>query len=89
MTNPAPLTVTGTANTFEAVLHLELRHGSTVLVSRTVNATSGSGTRGTFTARLTFGSQVTGAGSLVAYEVSMKDGSRVNVVTIPLVLSAP
>jgi germination protein M len=80
----SPLLVWGTANTFEAVFWLQVQTpGGTKLLRQRVMATSGSGTRGTFRVRLSFTPQG-GAGRLVAYEISMADGSRINVVVIPL-----
>jgi germination protein M len=80
----SPLLVWGTANTFEAVFWLQVQTpGGTKLVKQRVMATSGSGTRGTFRLRLSFTPQG-GAGRLVAYETSMADGSRINVVVVPL-----
>jgi germination protein M len=80
----SPLLVSGTANTFEAVFWLEVQTpGGTKLLKKQVMATSGSGTRGTFRVRLSFTPQGN-AGRLVAYEISMAGGSRINVVVIPL-----
>ena len=46
----------------------------------------GDGTRGTFRVRLSFTPQG-GAGRLAAYEISMADGSRSNIVVIPLTIA--
>ncbi|MGZ4359326.1 MAG: Gmad2 immunoglobulin-like domain-containing protein [Gaiellaceae bacterium] len=82
-----PLRVSGTANAFEATLQLELRRDDgAVLVHRTVTASSGSGTRGSFTASLSF-EPTSGKAVLDVYEESAKDGSRIHVVSIPLILS--
>ena len=79
-----PLTVSGTANTFEATFITEvLDADGAVLKKEVVTATSGSGTRGAFSTELKFplrGATVT----LVVYEVSMEDGSRLHEVRIPL-----
>ncbi len=84
----SPLRVAGTANTFEATLELELQDsGGGVLAHEVVTATSGTGTRGTFAAELPYTSSG-GAGKLVAFETSAKDGSRIHVVEIPVVLGA-
>ena len=79
----SPLRVTGTADVFEAVFFLELRAASGALLARErVQASSGTGTRGTFAATLAF--RASGPVSLVAYVLSPKDGARVVVATVPL-----
>lgn len=81
----APLKVRGTANVFEAVFNLDVvAPDGTVLASKTVHATSGTGTRGTFSAVLDFTPWTSGTGTLVAWYDSPKDGSRVVVAEVPL-----
>jgi hypothetical protein len=77
-----PLRVTGTANTFEATFEYELRDSAGKVVDSTfVTATSGTGTRGTFD----FTTKGVGdVASLVVFERSANDGSRINEVAIPL-----
>lgn len=83
----SPLRVSGTSNTFEATSQLELLDANgKLLVSKTVTASSGTGTRGTFSVSLRFQAPA-GAATLVSYEESMKDGSRINVVEIPIRIS--
>jgi hypothetical protein len=85
----SPLRVTGTANTFEATFNYELTDTDGRIVDEDfVTATSGTGTRGTFdfTTKpytVPFG----GVGSLIVFELSAKDGSRINLVEIPLKMS--
>lgn len=80
----SPLRVTGSANVFEAVFHLELIDADgTVLVTRQVTASSGTGTRGTFDATLTFTAPA-GTGRLVAFVYSARDGAREDIVSIPI-----
>jgi len=78
------LVVEGSASVFEATFVIEVldRKGVTV-ATKTVTATEGAPGRGTFTAKLKL-PPLTGNGKLVAYEVSMEDGSRVNEVRVPL-----
>lgn len=82
----SPLRVTGTANTFEATFNYELTDTDGLIVDENfVTATSGTGTRGTFdftTAAFTV--PFDGVGSLIVFELSAKDGSRINLVEIPL-----
>lgn len=81
-----PLTVTGTANTFEATFQYELTDTDGRIVDEGfVTATSGSGTRGTFEFSTdTFTVPFEGVGSLIVFEISAEDGSRTNLVEIPL-----
>ena len=77
-----PLRVTGTANTFEATFEYELRDSAGKVVdSNFVTATSGTGTRGTFDFTT---KAVDDVASLVVFERSANDGSRINEVAIPL-----
>lgn len=83
----SPLRVTGTANVFEAVFRIELVDSQGVeLLDQLVTATSGTGTRGTFDVTLQFEPTQTGPGSLIVYVNSAKDGSKVVVDEIPLIL---
>ena len=80
-----PLHITGTANTFEATFNVELLdEEGKVLGKRFVTATSGSGTRGTFDAEVPFEITREGPGSLVVFELSAEDGSRLHEQVIPL-----
>jgi len=79
----SPFGLRGTANTFEATFQYEvLKADGTVLAENFVTATSGSGTRGTFDETIAF--QGGPAATLVVFEISAEDGSRTNVVEIPL-----
>jgi hypothetical protein len=82
-----PLHLSGTANVFEAVFQAELR-GSTghLLLHRQVHATSGSGTRGTFDLRAPYSRGMDKTGNLVVFDLSPKDGSRQDMVRVPVVL---
>lgn len=81
----SPLLVTGTADTFEATFRISLvAADGQVLADQQVMATSGTGTRGSFSAHVAYSG--TGSATLVAYEVSAKDGSHVNEVHVPLTL---
>jgi hypothetical protein len=93
----SPLTLTGTANTFEATFMAEVldTNGARLTARTMVTATSGSGERGTFAAELPFalpdvmsgdGSAVAGI-VLVVFETSAEDGSRIHEVRIPLTVA--
>ena len=83
----SPLEATGTANTFEATFSFEiLDSGGEVIADDFVTATSGSGTRGTFTFAQPFVVDGDQDGTLVVFELSAEDGSRTNEVEIPIAL---
>lgn len=85
----SPITATGTANTFEANFQYTLTDTDGLIVDENfVTATSGTGTRGTFeftTDEYTV--PFDGIGSLIVFERSAEDGSKVNIVEIPLRMS--
>ena len=77
--------VTGTANTFEATFNYELQDGTGRVLSKDfVTATSGSGTRGTFSFQVPYEVDEPTDGKLVVFELSAEDGSRINQREIPL-----
>ena len=80
------LRVTGTANTFEATFSYELTDTDGLIVDENfVTATSGTGTRGTFDFTTDeFTVPFDGIGALIVFERSAKDGSRINLVEIPV-----
>lgn len=84
-----PLTVSGSANTFEATFQYELVAPNGALIFKNfVTATSGTGTRGTFefsTGALSHPAE--GEWSLRVFELSAEDGSRIHEVEIPLRMS--
>jgi len=81
----SPLTVSGTANTFEATFNYELYDADGDMVDENfVTATSGTGTRGTFD--FTTG-DFDSISKLVVFEPSAEDGSKTKLVEIPLTSS--
>jgi hypothetical protein len=85
----SPLQVTGAADVFEAQFQAELTDATgRVLVRKAVTATSGTGTRGTFSTTLAFRATADGPGTLTLFDLSPKDGSRIDVVQIPVELVA-
>jgi germination protein M len=83
----SPVRVTGTANVFEAVFHVQIiDSGGIEILDQVVQATSGTGTRGTFDVTLKFSPDFeAGLGSLIVYYDSPKDGSKVVVDDIPVI----
>jgi spore germination protein GerM len=81
-----PATLRGTANVFEAVFWVELQAADgTVLAKHQITASSGSGTRGTFGLMLPY-PITAGPGRVVAYTLSAKDGSKTDMVVVPVTL---
>jgi germination protein M len=77
----------GTANVFEAVLEIQvLDKTGIVLVQQTARASAGTVTRGVFDVTVPLDITASGPGSLIAFSSSPKDGSRINQVTIPVLL---
>ncbi len=80
----SPLRLVGTANTFEANFQIELVDwDGRIIHEQFATATSGSGTRGTFDVTIPFDVDLEG-GAVIVLERSAKDGSRINLVEIPL-----
>ncbi|MCB0989035.1 MAG: GerMN domain-containing protein [Microthrixaceae bacterium] len=80
----SPLRISGTSNTFEATYQYEvLDENGKVIASGFDTATSGTGTRGTFEAEIDLDGHI-GDTTVVLFESSAKDGSRINEVEIPI-----
>jgi germination protein M len=83
-----PIHLTGTANTFEAAFTVDVVDADgNVLTEQHAQATSGSGTRGTFDVTMPYTVTKKQAGKVVLFEVSAKDGSKINQVEIPVTLT--
>ena len=83
----SPLVIQGTANTFEAQFFARIRDAAgKSLVNKSVMATSGSGTRGTFNEAISFATASPSI-TLEVYESSAADGRPVHVVKIPLLVA--
>lgn len=82
----SPLTVSGSSNVFEATHQLTVTDPDGLIIAeKTVTATSGTGTRGRWSETVTFGPvKREGLGAVIVFELSAKDGSRQNVVEIPV-----
>ena len=83
----APLVVRGTANVFEAQFLIDVQTASgRLLARRTVHASGGSGSRGTFAVRIALTTRTRNL-VVVAYDRSAKDGSRTDLVRVPVTLT--
>lgn len=78
-------TASGMSNTFEATHQLQvLGQGGAMLFDQHVTATSGTGTRGTWSQQVTLPAGTSGGVTLRVLEYSAKDGSPTNQVDVPL-----
>jgi hypothetical protein len=85
----SPVTVTGTADTREATVNVRLLDAAGHELATTfTTATCGNGCRGTYSVALPYQACTEQEVSIEAYQVSGEDGSRQDVVAIPVVLSA-
>ncbi|HET7035983.1 MAG TPA: Gmad2 immunoglobulin-like domain-containing protein, partial [Thermomicrobiaceae bacterium] len=84
----SPAHVFGSANVFEAQFVVQLQDAQgTVLKEMQAHATSGTGQRGTFDLQVPFSVSASQPGKIVAFELSAKDGSKINEVTVPVTLA--
>ena len=83
----SPVTISGSADVFEAVVSIAIldEHGRTVASSFTM-ATCGTGCRGSYTVDVRYDVGNRQPGTIRVYEVSAKDGSPLHVVEIPVLL---
>ncbi|MFD2764972.1 Gmad2 immunoglobulin-like domain-containing protein [Micromonospora eburnea] len=85
----SPVTVTGTAEVFEATVSVRVLDaaGREIGTGFTL-AACGSGCRGAYRMNVGYRRATTGPGTIEVYEVSPQDGSRVDVVAVPVVMAA-
>jgi hypothetical protein len=84
----SPVTIAGDANVFEATVTMRILDASGAQVGHSfTTATCGSGCRGTYSTTLRYTAASEQAGTVQVFEVSAKDGSPVNLVTIPVTLA--
>lgn len=83
-----PMRIAGTANVFEAQFNARLlsARGAAISPEIPVHATSGSGTRGTFSTLLSYSAKAHGPARLQVFDRSEKDGSVEDLVVIPVSL---
>lgn len=85
----SPVTVSGTANVFEATVSVWIldEHGARIAETFT-NATCGTGCRGTYSVSVSYHVTHDQPGTIEVFEASAQDGSPTNVVKIPVTLRA-
>lgn len=84
----SPVTVSGTANVFEATVSLRIVDASgNELVRDFTTATCGTGCRGDYSAPLTFETETEQEAFIEVYEESAEDGSPLFKVRLPVILT--
>jgi Immunoglobulin-like domain of bacterial spore germination/Sporulation and spore germination len=84
----SPVTVSGTANVFEATVSLRILDENGDEIARTfTTATCGTGCRGDYSVAVAYSVDHEQAGTIEVFESSAQDGSMINVVDIPVTLT--
>lgn len=84
----SPVTVSGTANVFEAVVSVRVLDSAGNELARTfTNATCGTGCRGSYAVTISYSAAHGEPGTIEVFETSVKDGQPVNVQQIPVTLA--
>lgn len=87
-TTHSPLTISGTANVFEATVSIRILDAAGKTIARTfTTATCGTGCRGDYTASVRYSVDQPQDGTVEVFEVSAKDGGPQHVVAVPVRLS--
>jgi germination protein M len=85
----SPITVTGTANVFEATVSISVLDASGAEIARTfTTATCGTGCRGDYSETVRYDVDRTQPGIVRVYESSAENGQPIHVVEIPVTLTA-
>jgi spore germination protein GerM len=85
----SPVRISGSADVFEAVVSILILDARGRPVASTfTSATCGSGCRGRYATDVRYGVAATQPGTIRVFEVSAMDGSPINVVDIPVTLTA-
>jgi len=85
----SPIRVSGTANVFEATVSISVLDAlGHEVVGTFAQATCGSGCRGTYSEAVSYTVDHSQPGTVRVYESSAEDGQPINVVDIPVILTA-
>jgi hypothetical protein len=85
----SPITVSGTANVFEATVSISVFDAEGNEIARTfTTATCGTGCRGDYSEAVRYEVDRTQPGTVRVYESSAEDGEPINIVEIPVTLVA-
>jgi germination protein M len=83
----SPVTISGTANVFEATVSIRIRDATGEEIARDfTTATCGTGCRGSYSTKVKFRVDQPQQGTIEVFEQSMEDGSDLFVVEIPVTL---
>jgi hypothetical protein len=83
-----PVTISGTANVFEATVSIRILDADGDEVARTfTTATCGTGCRGDYSVAVSYEVDREQAGTIEVFESSAQDGSMINVQSIPVTLT--
>ena len=83
----SPITITGSANVFEATVNIRVLNGDGEVIAESfAMATCGTGCRGDFSTQIDVPIDAEQPGTVQVFEYSAKDGSMINVVEIPVTL---
>jgi hypothetical protein len=83
-----PVTISGTANVFEATVSIRILDQNGHEVARTfTTATCGTGCRGDYSVSVSYDVGTEQPGTIEVFESSAEDGSMINVQSIPVTLS--
>ncbi|MFI5925660.1 Gmad2 immunoglobulin-like domain-containing protein [Micromonospora sp. NPDC051543] len=86
----SPLTVSGTADVFEATVSVRvLDDAGRQVAAAFATASCGSGCRGDYRVVVNWRTTREQHGTIEVYEVSARDGTRINTVTVPVLLAPP
>jgi hypothetical protein len=84
----SPVTVSGTADVFEATVSVRVLDSAGHEIARTfTTATCGTGCRGDYSVTVSYSVPRTQAGTIEVFESSAKDGQPINVQLIPVTLA--
>ncbi len=85
----SPVTISGTADVFEATVSIRiLDESGHELVSTFTTASCGTGCRGDYSAVVRYTVEHEQPGTIQVFEASAKDGSAINVQSVPVTLTA-
>ncbi|MET8837337.1 Gmad2 immunoglobulin-like domain-containing protein [Micromonospora sp. NPDC004540] len=85
----SPVTVAGTADVYEATVSVRVLDGAGQEIGTSfTTASCGSGCRGGYRLDVRYRRAAAGPGTIEVYEVSARDGSRINMVRIPVRMAA-
>jgi germination protein M len=84
-TASSPITISGTANVFEATVSIRILDAAGTVIKETfTTATCGTGCRGDYEARVSYAVDEAQDGTVMVFEASAKNGRPINVVKVPV-----